>query len=74
MIAKEKTIDEMVTEDQRDVAMRALEEIVERGRAVEHLHDLPLDEIARKLNATLAVVRFIAHSTLSSVKRMEELR
>lgn len=64
----------MVTEDQRDIAMRALEEIVERGRAFEHLDDLPLEEIARKLSGTLAVIRFIAHSTMSSMRKMEELR
>lgn len=69
-----KTINEMVTEDQRDVSMRALDEIIERSRAIEHMEDLPLEEIARKLNGTLAVIRFIAHSTLSSVKQMDVLR
>jgi len=68
------TIEQMVTRDQRDVAVDALNDIVSRikGMRTKNVLEMSVEEIVDLLNGTLCVVDFIAHSTVDRVDRMNE--
>jgi hypothetical protein len=76
-LALELGIDPMITEDQRDVAVRALESIANRLNTVTGLRDsldsIDLEKIFDHMSGAIAASLFIVHSTLDAVKRMEEL-
>lgn len=72
-----KSVDSLITEDQRDVALEALQEVLRRCRAVravDDLMELDLEEIFRRLSATLAVVEFVSHNAIDRTVEMEKLR
>jgi hypothetical protein len=71
------TVDQMVTEDQRDAAVQALEQIHRQtGKVVDAVEQTGLshDELMRLMSGVIGVIRFVAHSTLDDVKKMNDQR
>lgn len=71
------TINELIVEDQRDVAVDALNDIRARClslRTNEKVADMSIEEIFNLLSATIAIVNFIAHSAADRVEEMQKLK
>lgn len=74
-----RAVSDMVTEDQRDVAVSALEQIYRHtGKIVSAVGDdgsaMTGSEIAQMMTGILAVIRFTAHEAIDRVERMNEVR
>jgi len=72
------TIDQMVTEDQRNLAMEGLQKIINQTNKVVEMRDemesMSVEDVFNILIATIAVVRFNAHATLDDVRRIDAMR
>lgn len=72
------TIDQMVTEDQRNLAMEGLQKIINQTNKVVEMRDemesMSVEDVFNILIATIAVVRFNAHSALDDVRRIDAMR
>lgn len=71
-----RTVDSMVTEDQRDVAVSALEQIYRQtGKVVTAMQtDIDGADLAQMMAGLIAVIRFTSHEAMDRVKSMESHR
>lgn len=74
---KDYAIEQMILEDQRDTAVEALKEIMDRMDKIMELRSefgtMPLEAIVAKISGAIAVTRFNAASALDNVEKMKEL-
>jgi hypothetical protein len=71
------TVNRLVTEDQRDVAVDVLEQIVARCRNTVQTDDfdsLDVERVMSRMAATLSLVHMLAHTSLERIAGMDALR